>query len=36
MTIGYLVGIAGWVVAYGLRRSGAERLSQMETWTAPN
>ena len=34
MGIGYLVGIAGWVVAFSLRRSGAERLSQTETWTA--
>ena len=32
MGIGYIVGIAGWVVAFSLRRSGAERLSQAETW----
>ncbi len=32
--VAYLLGIAGWAVAYALRRSGAERLSRTETWSA--
>jgi hypothetical protein len=34
MAIAYVLGIVGWAVVYSLRRSGAERLSQTETWTA--
>ena len=29
-----LAGVAGWAVLFALRRSGAERLSKTETWSA--
>ena len=34
IAIAYVLGVIGWAVVYSLRRSGAERLSQVETWTA--
>ena len=34
MVIAYVVGVAGWALMYALRRSGAERLSRTETWSA--
>jgi hypothetical protein len=34
IAIAYVLGIVGWVVVHSLRRSGVERLSQTETWTA--
>ena len=32
--IAYLLGIAGWVVTYFLRRSGSDRISQAQTWSS--
>lgn len=34
MVIAYVAGLAGWAVLYALKRSGAERLSRTETWSA--